>query len=630
MPTPLTPTLTTLVYFNGTNGQFPVADLIADANGDLFGTTASGGTNGDGTVFEITKTSTGYASTPTTLVSFTSDTGIGPECGLIADGAGNLYGTTVGGGTYGDGTVFEVVKTSTGYSSTPTVLFSFDGANGANPIPGLIADAAGNLYGTTQVGGAKNDGTVFEIAKTSTGYASAPTVLVSFNGANGINPDAGLIADAAGNLFGTTGAGGANNYGTVFEIAKTSTGYASAPTILVSFNGTNGQFPAADLIADANGDLFGTTSFGGTTGYGTVFEITKTSTGYANTPTVLVSFNGANGEKPLAGLIADAAGNLYGTTQEGGASGDGTVFEIAKTNAGYASTPTVLVSFNGANNGESPDAGLIADANGDLFGTTGNGIGGNGFGTVLEIAGSGFQVAPPTPPTVAPDRAHVQVAGTVTANAANGVLANDTDPIPNDTLMVSRGRWASRNVGHAVAGTYGTLTINADGSYSYSANGPHALPSSGVGEDIFTYTDSTGQGGMASSTLSVVVTAAGLTYVAVPAGGSATQANGGHSAVLDGGAGNATLTAANGVGAVLIGGPRDTLNGANSGKDTFVFAGDFGQNTINNYVGKANGNYDVIQLDHSEFANLAAVQRPPPTKSGPTPSSLTLIIQQTR
>jgi len=257
--------------------------------------------------------------------------------------------------------------------------------------------------------------------------------------------------------------------------------------------------------------------------------------------------------------------------------------------------------------GESPDAGLIADANGDLFGTTGNGIGGNGLGTVFEITGSGFQVAPPTPPTVTPDRSNATVGTTISADAAHGVLANDTDPVPNDTLIVSAVNGQAANVGPAVAGIYGTLTLNANGSYSYSANGSHALPSSGVGEDIFTYTDSTGQGGMASSTLTVVVTAAGLTYVAVPAGGSATQANGGHSAVLDGGAGNATLTAANGVGAVLIGGPGDTLNGATSGKDTFVFAGDFGQNTINGFVAKANGNYDIIQLDKSEFGSLGAV-----------------------
>ena len=190
----------------------------------------------------------------------------------------------------------------------------------------------------------------------------------------------------------------------------------------------------------------------------------------------------------------------------------------------------------------------------------------------------------------------------------HGVLANDIDPIPNDTLTVSAVNGQAANVGHAVAGTYGTLTLNADGSYSYSANGSHALPSSGVAEDIFTYTAEDGPGGVADTTLTVVVTAAGLTYVAVPAGGSATQANGGHSAVLDGGAGNATLTAANGVGAVLIGGPGDTLNGANRGKDTFVFAGDFGQDTINNYIGKTNGNYDVIQLDKSDFANLTAVQ----------------------
>jgi uncharacterized repeat protein (TIGR03803 family) len=198
------------------------------------------------------------------------------------------------------------------------------------------------------------------------------TTLVNFNGTNGANPEADLIADAHGNLFGTTVSGGANganpaNSGTVFEIVKTAHGYSSTPTTLVNFNGANGAQPTAGLIADAQGDLFGTTGIGGTVttnepnGAGTVFEITKTGHGYASTPTILVSFNGTDGSGPVGGLIADAHGDLFGTTRQGGANNDGTVFEIAKTATGYASTPTTLVSFNGTN-GSFPESSLIADA----------------------------------------------------------------------------------------------------------------------------------------------------------------------------------------------------------------------------------------------------------------------------
>ncbi len=163
-------------------------------------------------------------------------------------------------------------------SATLTTLVSFDGADGSEPEGSLIADADGDLFGTTSgldpiTGNRLTDGTVFEIAKASTGYASTPTTLVSFNGANGAQPVADLIADSNGDLFGTTFAGGANNDGTVFEIAKTTTGYASTPTTLVSFDGADGSFPSAGLLADANGDLFGTTEQGGASGVGTAFEI---------------------------------------------------------------------------------------------------------------------------------------------------------------------------------------------------------------------------------------------------------------------------------------------------------------------------------------------------------------------
>jgi uncharacterized repeat protein (TIGR03803 family) len=384
--------LTTLASFNLSNGTYPnggdlQGSLIADANGDFFGTTIGGGAYGYGTVFEIVKTASGYASTPTTLVSFNGSNGANPYGGLIADANGDLFGTTENGGAYGTtaGTVFEIVKTASGYASTPTTLVSF--GSDSNPKSDLIADANGDLFGTTL------SGTVFEIVKTASDYASTPTTLVTFNGSDGAAPYGSLIADAHGDLFGTTVSGGANgtNDGTVFEIVKTASGYASTPTTLVSFNGSNGANPYGSLIADAKGDLFGTTSgmigSGGVNGDGTVFEIAKTASGYASTPTTLISFNGSNGANPFGSLIADAKGDLFGTTAYGGTYNDGTVFEIVKTASGYASTPTVLVSFN-ADDGANPYCSLIADANGDLFGTT-VGVTGGG-GTVFEITGSGF------------------------------------------------------------------------------------------------------------------------------------------------------------------------------------------------------------------------------------------------
>ena len=293
--------------------------------------------------------------------------------------------------------MFEIAKTAVGYASTPTTLVAL--SDDAFSEAGLIADANGDLFGTTTGidGGAHlTDGTVFEIVKTASGYASTPTILVSFNGTNGETPFDSLIADSNGDLFGTTDGGGANDFGTVFEIAKTAGGYATAPTTLVSFSDDDGVSPKGSLIADADGDLFGTTVGDGFSVAGTVFEIVKTPTGYASTPTTLVSFNNDDGS-PNGSLIADANGDLFGTTINGGANDVGTVFEIAKSVSatGYASTPTILISFNGTN-GVSPDGSLIADANGDLFGTTGGGA--NDNGTVFEITDSGFGSAPPPPP----------------------------------------------------------------------------------------------------------------------------------------------------------------------------------------------------------------------------------------
>jgi uncharacterized repeat protein (TIGR03803 family) len=365
------PTLTTLVNFNITNGAHPFGGLLADAAGNLLGTTASDDAHGAGAVFEIANVGGDFGNTPVALASFNrsilGSSGSGPTAGLIVDTAGDLFGTTSFGGTdngsttaggvLGNGTVFEITKTAGGYASPAATLVSFDGTNGWDPVAGLITDTAGDLFGTTAYGGgfggASGYGTVFEIAKTGTSFANAPTTLVNFNGPDGLNPIAGLVADTAGDLFGTTFEGGANGQGTVFEIARTAVGYAGTPDTLLSFNGTDGASPYGGLIADAAGDLFRTTTSGGPNGYGTVFEIPFISGSYASTPNILVSFNGVDGSGPRGNLITDVAGDLFGTTAFGGANDAGTVFEIART-GGNLPAHQILWSTLTAPTGQAP------------------------------------------------------------------------------------------------------------------------------------------------------------------------------------------------------------------------------------------------------------------------------------
>ncbi len=444
----LSATLTTLASFNGANGSWPTDGVLIDAGGNLFGTSQLGGANNDGAVFEIARTTTGYAAAPTVLASFTGANGYLPKGGLIADGNGDLFGVTEYGGAYGYGTVFEIAKTAAGYASAPATLVSFSDSPGIDPDGSLLADASGDLFGVTVYGGAYGYGTVFEIVKTAAGYASAPTTLTSFNNAGGGNPWSTLISDANGDLFGTTGYGGANGNGTVFEIARTAAGYAATPAVLATFNGANGSDPQGGLIADGNGDLFGVTNGGGAYGDGAVFEIVKSANGYASAPTTLVSFNGADGQGPVgpsASLIADANGDLFGATANGGAYGDGAVFEIVNTATGYAATPKVLASFTGAA-ASYPLCQLVADAAGDLFGATIDG-GTNNVGSVFEIANTGFAVAPPVvtlaamSPTAASGRP-TTLGSAVSANGFDGLavtLVSDAAFASGSSLTLSNG-----------------------------------------------------------------------------------------------------------------------------------------------------------------------------------------------
>ena len=264
--------------------------------------------------------------------------GAGPS-GLIFDAAGNLYGTTSGGGTipcggYGCGAVYQLTPTADG-GWTEKVLYSFcsqaNCTDGWFPYAGLIFDAAGNLYGTTSLGGTYGAGTAFELTPAA-GGGWTEKVLYSFgnSGTDAVVPVGRLIFDAAGNLYGTSEVGGTYGYGTVFELTPTAGG-GWTEKVLYSFgNGTDGASPDAGLIFDTDSNLYGTTRYGGPYGWGTVFELTPTAGG-GWTETVLHSFGyGTDGALLYAGVIFDAAGNLYGTTTEGGTDTYyGTVFELS-------------------------------------------------------------------------------------------------------------------------------------------------------------------------------------------------------------------------------------------------------------------------------------------------------------
>jgi uncharacterized repeat protein (TIGR03803 family) len=388
---------------NGTDGAYPYAQLVFDAAGNLYGTTPSGGIHDYGTVFELSPQQ-GGGWTETVLHSFNlnGSDGYNPTAGLILDSAGNLYGTTEFGGIHGAGTVFELTPTGGG-NWTETVLHSFNdnGTDGAYPYSALLFDSAGNLYGTTSGGGIHTCpgavyrcGTVYEMSPRQ-GGGWTETVLHSFNdnGSDGFSPLGGLIFDAAGNLYGTAYEGGIHGYGTVFELtARQGGGWTE--TVLHSFNqnGTDGALLYDTLAIDASGNLYGTTYEGGIhlqscggVGCGTVFELSP-RVGGGWTEKVLHSFNenGTDGALPAAGLILDAAGNLYGTASRGGIHNYGTVFEFSPGQGGNWTELTMHnFNANGAD-GIIPMSGLIFDAAGNLYGTTHQG-GAHNFGTAFEL-----------------------------------------------------------------------------------------------------------------------------------------------------------------------------------------------------------------------------------------------------
>lgn len=372
-PAPAYPEVLQFLSTSDTSGspKCPSGALVQGSDTNFYGTTAYGGTNGNnGTVFQVTP-----AGTLRMLTAFNGTNGSHPVAGLVQGNDGNFYGTTTYGGTNGDhGTVFQVTP-----AGALRTLVAFDGANGGNPVAGLVQGSDGNFYGTTIRGGAHDLGTVFKVTP-----EGALTMLVSFNATNGGVPCAALVEGTNGNFYGTTKFGGnlsldgGSGFGTVFQMTPD-----GVLTTLVAFSGDTGAIPLGGLVQDSGGNFYGTTAFGGDLslnagyGFGTVFRMTP-----AGARTTLVTFTGANGGFCVSGLIQGADGNFYGTTAGGGAGGGGTIFKMSPTGV-----LTTLVAFD-SSNGSRPQAALVRGRDGSLYGTTEYSGPGRG-GTVFQLTLAG-------------------------------------------------------------------------------------------------------------------------------------------------------------------------------------------------------------------------------------------------
>jgi uncharacterized repeat protein (TIGR03803 family) len=458
----------------------------------------------------LTATRPALAQTVTTLLTFTGSNGANPLSGLAADSEGNLYGTTTYGGASGVGTIFELSPDGEG-GWNETVLYSFcsdpNCADGEEPnFFFLIFDSAGNLYGTTSAGGAYELGTVFKL--THVGAVWTETVLHSFD--SGLfSPQGNLIFDAVGNLYGTTRFGGGTGFGGVFELTPSAGGWTEqliydaetvgalitdanenifgtgpttvfelspsesggwTPTVIHTFTGTptDGDLPRGPLVFDQAGNLYGTTVQGGANGDGTVYELNPTATGW--TEEILYSFgdNGADGIWPSGGIVFDATGNIYGTTYLGGLYGSdgdigpGTVFELAALPNSSGYKESVLWSFNHTD-GAFPDCNFIRGSGGKLYSTTYQG-GSNNQGVVFEWNGSGL----PTTTTLAasPNPSFNGQAVTFTATVTSA-----TGTPPNGEIVTFYNGSAVLGTGVLSGGIASFITSSfAVGAYSITAS----------------------------------------------------------------------------------------------------------------------------------------------------------------
>jgi uncharacterized repeat protein (TIGR03803 family) len=365
IPGAAAPTQTVQYVFgkSASDGSYPYAALTQASDGNLYGTTFAGGANNAGTVFRAAP-----GGTPQTIYSFGSSAndGASPIAGLVQGVDGALYGTTSDRGASGQGTVFKITT-----SGTLTTLHAFgSGTDGAKPSGTLVLGSDGNLYGTTQAGGTNGGGTVYRLAQDGT-----LTTLYSFgsNVGDGAGPYAGLVQAADGNFYGTTPLGGTNNEGLVYRVTPggaVSTVYAFSP--ITANQNADGALPYSGLVVGQDGALYGTTSYGGSSNYGTAYKVT-TSGAF----TALHQFaGGTDGAYPRAGLSVDTDGTLVGSASGAGSSNGGVLFRLSPSG-----TLTTLYAFAAtAATGSAPYAALVKASDGGFYGTT---LGG-GNGTLFS------------------------------------------------------------------------------------------------------------------------------------------------------------------------------------------------------------------------------------------------------
>jgi uncharacterized repeat protein (TIGR03803 family) len=380
---------------NNTEGGSPLnATMVFDKAANLYGVTLGGGTFNYGTVFEVSPRAGGGGWTEKTLHNFNNNgkDGYNAYASLIFDASGNLYGTTVNGGVNNFGTVFELIPQSGG-TWVERIIHSFAGPNGsgADPYGNVVFDSKGNLYGSTAFGGTGTNcgdnpgcGVVYELTPKNGVWEEKVLYSFGVSSTDGYFPVGGLVFDAVGNLYGVAEAGGVYNNGMVFELVR-GAGGSWTEKDLHDLNGSalDGTSPETGLVFDKAGNLYGTTFQGGAYDSGTVYELTPAGGG-SWTEAVICSFSGYDGYSPYGALILDAVGSLYGTTSQGGpaSSAQGTAFELTP-GAGGVWTQTALINFDGTN-GSNPFAGLVFDGRGNLYGTT-EGQGFYGHGEVFEI-----------------------------------------------------------------------------------------------------------------------------------------------------------------------------------------------------------------------------------------------------
>lgn len=367
-------------FTGGADGEYLDTELVRDPAGNLYGTSVQGGAYASGTVFQVTP-----AGVHTVLYSFTGGPDGGePYKGVTLDAAGNLYGTAVtGGGGSCDGGCGVVFKlTNTGGAWTQTVIHTFTGADGSGPGSPVAIDKLGNVYGTTPTGGKYGMGTLYALRPNGDSWRFG--VIHTFTGgADGSGGSAGrLLIDPAGNIFGVCTAGGVNGFGTVYEVSRVN-GQTQFTTLYAFSDSPDGALPYSGLTFDKAGNLYGTTYYAGATDNGTVYKLSRNNGAW--TESILYSFQGgADGSSPISSLVSDGRGNFYGTTStDGAACGCGTIFRMTPGTSGVW-TESVIYRFPGAPGLGTAYNGIVTDGAGNFYGTTVSGGGAND-GAIYEF-----------------------------------------------------------------------------------------------------------------------------------------------------------------------------------------------------------------------------------------------------